>query len=115
MWGKIRIKLIRQNGETIGETLVALLISSLALLMLAGAISAASRMITVSNNKMKEYYINDRALVELRTLEEAKKIESGSVTVNIENNTNATHAQGFPVNYYKNKEFDSITPIAYGL
>ena len=41
-------KLKSAAGETIGETLVALLISSLALMMLAGAVSAATRMITRS-------------------------------------------------------------------
>ena len=48
-------KLRSRAGETIGETLVALLISSLALLMLAGAVSAASRAVQQSKTKIEEY------------------------------------------------------------
>ena len=55
---RIRSKLRGRSGETIGETLVALLISSLALVMLAGAISAAARMVTISKTAVKEYYVS---------------------------------------------------------
>ena len=41
-------KLHSKAGETIAETLVALLISALALVMLAGALSAAAKVITTS-------------------------------------------------------------------
>lgn len=45
-----------QSGETIGETLVALLIAALALTMLAGAITASGNMIAKGRKKLKEYY-----------------------------------------------------------
>ena len=60
----IRRKLRSNRGETIGETLVALLISALALVMLAGAISSTANMINTSDRKMGEYYSKDAALVE---------------------------------------------------
>ena len=56
------LKKLRGNaGESIAETLVALLISALALVMLAGAVSAASNIISKSNEKMNEYYADSGA------------------------------------------------------
>lgn len=52
----LKEKLRDQRGETIAETLVALLISALALVMLAGAIGAANRIITRSETQMQAYY-----------------------------------------------------------
>ena len=53
---KMLKKLRSTAGESIGETLVALLISALALVMLAGAVSSASNIITRSNDAMNDYY-----------------------------------------------------------
>ncbi|MBR6220466.1 MAG: hypothetical protein IKQ80_07880 [Clostridia bacterium] len=53
---KLMSKLRSAAGETIGETLVALLISALALTMLAGAIGAANNIVTRSNKAMNDYY-----------------------------------------------------------
>ena len=49
-------KLQSSSGESIAETLVAVLIAALALLMLAGTINSASRMISSSQNNMTKYY-----------------------------------------------------------
>ena len=49
-------KLSNNKGESIGETLIALLISTLALVMLAGAIGSAVRIITKSNEAAKVQY-----------------------------------------------------------
>ena len=49
---KLRKKIKSPSGESIAETLVALLIAALALVMLAGAMTAASNMIAVSRKKM---------------------------------------------------------------
>ena len=54
---RIQSKLRSRVGESIGETLIALLISALALMMLAGAISSAARIVTRSKTAMDEYYI----------------------------------------------------------
>ena len=43
---RVGAKLRGKRGESIGETLIALLISSLALVMLAGAISSAANIVT---------------------------------------------------------------------
>ena len=49
-------KLKSTAGESISETLVALLIAALALTMLASAISAASYMINTSRSALRTYY-----------------------------------------------------------
>ena len=64
---RIMNKLRGCSGESIGETLVALLISSLALVMLAGAISSASRVVTRGKAKLTEYYAEEIKLVEQTT------------------------------------------------
>ncbi|MBQ6346431.1 MAG: hypothetical protein IJI71_02600 [Clostridia bacterium] len=53
----IKSKIRSISGESIGETLVALLISALALLMLAGAIGSASKIVTRNKTAMDEYYV----------------------------------------------------------
>ena len=56
-------KLRGKSGESIGETLIALLISALALMMLAGAVSTVASLVSRSNAKMNEYYTSDNKLV----------------------------------------------------
>ncbi len=56
MMRDIKNKLRSRAGESIGETLVALLIAALALLMLAGAVSSASKIVTRNKAAMEEYY-----------------------------------------------------------
>ena len=51
-------KLRDRAGESIAETLVGLLISALALLMLAGALTSASNIVNKSKTAMEDYYTN---------------------------------------------------------
>lgn len=60
---RYKAKLQSEKGESISETLIALLISSLALLMLAGAVTAGTRVITESVKKMDTYYVNESNMV----------------------------------------------------
>ena len=55
----IKRKFQSKAGESIGETLIAVLISALALIILAGAIGAATRIITRSNAAVKLHYDAD--------------------------------------------------------
>lgn len=55
---RITARLRSKAGESIAETLVALLISALALVMLAGAISSAARIIKESNVAAENMYNN---------------------------------------------------------
>ena len=63
----IKRKLHSNAGESIGETLIAVLISALALVILAGAIGAASRIITRSNTAVKLHYDADTARSKIMT------------------------------------------------
>jgi hypothetical protein len=73
----IKRKLHSKAGESIGETLVAVLISALALVILAGAIGAATRIITRSNAAVKLHYDADadRAKVVTKNSELITKLE----------------------------------------
>lgn len=71
----IKKKLKNHSGESIGETLVALLIAAFALVMLAGAISSAGSIVTTSRNKLKEYYGDSTT---------SKETGSGTVTISSE-------------------------------
>lgn len=59
MKGRIARKLKSRAGESIAETLIGMLIASLALVMLAGSISTATRLILTSKDRMDEYYAAD--------------------------------------------------------
>lgn len=72
-------KLRSRAGESIGETLVALLISALALVMLAGAIGAAARMITRSKTAIDNYYAGDAALADPAAGELSVRLTSGDL------------------------------------
>lgn len=63
MKGLINSILADQRGDTLVETLVAILVSSLAMLMLAAALSSSMNIVTSSNAAMKEYYSDETALV----------------------------------------------------
>ena len=62
MMKSVQKKLQSRAGESITETLIALLISSLALVMLAGAISTTWNLVDRSDNTLKAYYEANTAL-----------------------------------------------------
>ena len=92
---KVNNKLRRNAGESLAETLVALLISALAIVMLAGAIATATRLVTSSKNKLKTYYSNNEKL--------AKMNEAGEAAViSVEGSSGGTK-----ITYYTNDDFGS--------
>ena len=114
---KIVKKMTSQAGESIGETLVALLISALALVMLAGAVSSGMRIVTNSKEKMDIYYQVNNAVAERAAT--APSIDGmktqgfkGTLSVNITNllPIGKTLPQ---VDYWKNEEFSGVPVIAY--
>lgn len=74
----IKNKLRSRAGETITETLVSLLISALALVMLAGVISASSRIVNRSKAALDAYYDACNAMVEMS---DASETGTGSVKI----------------------------------
>ena len=104
---QISRKLKSSAGESIAETLVALLISALALVMLAGAISATARMIILSDKQMGKYYEADANLVQQPTSGKTLNISiKGSDTLPEYHND---------VNYNVNDVFTSKPVVAYKL
>lgn len=105
---KIAQKLRSRGGESIAETLIALLISSLALVMLAGAVSSATSVVLQSKTTMTDYYKKDSGIV---------KRDGTAATVNMllkDTSADAPLAeQTISVDYYKNDTFSSKPVYAY--
>ena len=96
-------KLRSRAGETIGEVLVALLVSTLALMILAGMITATSNIVNISKDRMDEYYTANGEL---------ENISSGDpATVTI---TVGSHQVGTGVVYQQNSVLgENRTVTAY--
>lgn len=98
-------KLRSRAGESIGETLVALLISSLALVMLAGAISAAGNMVTRSRTAMEQYHDGNAALA---------NPSGGTLTVTLVCDTDSTLKQDYDnIPSAQNEHSGSTEVISY--
>ena len=95
---KIIARLRGRAGESIGETLVALLIGSLALLMLAGAVSSAGRVVNTSKTAMEDYYAAESTMSAGPSMN-VTVTGLGTYTVNSYQNEKA--AAAFPVVKYK--------------
>lgn len=106
-------KLRSKAGETIAETLIGLLISALALTMLAGAISTAANLITKSETVMKQYYSG------MSGLGQPSVTDSMSVTINDGTNDIMLFGNSDPsqtpvsVKYAVNNAFNGKPVIAY--
>lgn len=61
---RLQHKLASDSGETIVETLVSVLVSSLALLMLATAIGASVNIVMRSREYMQQFYTAEASMVE---------------------------------------------------
>lgn len=103
MLNDIAGKLRRRAGESIAETLIALLISALALTMLAGAISTVGGIVNTSNQKMKEYYADDEAMAQY-----SGTATSINLTISGSGISETRTASG-----YNNSTFGNINVMAY--
>ena len=97
-------KLHSNKGETIGETLVALLISALALLMLAGSITSSTGLVTRSREKMDEYYDKNAELVELNN--------ANNATIKI-TEINGVTGLSYSIKYVKNDAVNDLPVVAF--
>ena len=94
---KLLKKLRARSGETLTETLCAVLVMSLSSVLLATMISAASHMNATALEKDSALYS------ELTTAEEQTDIkEEGTVTVTIASND--SKKVSFPVSYYGDED-----------
>lgn len=104
----IKEKLNGQSGESIGETLVALLIAALALVMLAGAISASLGVVNRGRDKLGDYYsanetINNRS----------GPGSNWSNGITITDSSGIIRTQEYSITYYSNSTFGNKPVVAY--
>lgn len=116
MLKRIAAKLRGRGGETFAETLIALLISSLALVMLAAAISASSRIVTTSRTTLTAYYADENSLA-MR----AGSASATTITLSIrQTNVSGENAWNNGVSYvgascYSNSGLGGNTVYAYSV
>ena len=116
-----------QSGETLGETLVALLVAALALTMLAGAISASFGLITKSRTKVAVYQDNIESMVNMRassfsasakfTANSEKTAKYNNETGNVElENISCSTSIDIPVQSiicFENTDFGNTAVVTY--
>lgn len=106
---------IKSNlGESIAEVLVALLISSLALVMLATMIGASSRMTIRSRGMLESYYADNDALekrAELSSLTGTLSIRNGASDVYLKCGQSALDP--IELVYYKNNNSGDTQVVSY--
>ena len=105
-------KLNDSSGESIAETLVAVLIAAFALLMLAGTINSASNMITKSKATLDEYYkLNN--LIERRASGTDAGYSVGSASLTISSSDLSWNDFNKSVSTYTNSKVGSKPVTAY--
>ena len=102
---KVNKRLRSSSGESLSETLVALLLAALALAMLAGVIASGARMINAQKDKLEKYYSRNEAVVNMTA-----DYQTGSVTFDFEGNDDP---DAIPVNLYTNDVFSDKPVITY--
>ena len=100
-------KLNRQSGETLTETLVALLIAALALVMLAGMISSTTRIVTRSRTTMNSYYAENNMVAEQGASEGTAYITLGLV------NGGTEESKQYSVSVYLNDTLGNTPVVSY--
>ena len=109
---KLLHKLRSQSGESLAETLIAVLVIALAMTILAGMIGAAGNIVKTSEARMNEYYESN---VKLETFSE----EGDTATVNIMASGEAASTTGniesVTVEYVINPVFSDHPVVAYRL
>ena len=110
------VKRLRSTkGESISEVLIALLISTLGIMLLAGMINASANMITKSKDKIKDYVAKENGIVAQSssgavTGQVAFVVGSGENTQTIRLNESSDTVN---VEYYENSEFGNNTVKSY--
>ena len=100
---KTYFKAACQKGETLVETLVSLLISSLALLMLATMVSASAYTIKKSNDRINKYYESNNDISSL-----SGTVEAGTIKITLKDESNNVYEVITDVPYYNNSEDSKV-------
>lgn len=114
-------KLKSRSGESIAETLVALLISSLALVMLAGSISAAVHIVKKTRDKLDQYYAANEYIAvlsgDIKSSDSGYASKNTGKTIEIYKGSSTGNAGNKvfsgSVTVYENKVFDKYHVQAY--
>lgn len=108
----LKKRLRSQKGETIAEVLIAMLISALALTMLAVMISSTLSMVSRSKDKMDEYY-RGSAVLEIQEAPEGSTVENADVSIqSIDGAASSVHMTVSGVSLFQNEIFNH-TVYAY--
>ena len=105
----IRKKLHSKSGESIAETLIALLISTLALTMLAGAISSAANIVERGRKVMEDYYTANDVVI-LQKLETASE---GTVVLKENGTPISVDASKSSVSVFVNTQLSRYPVVSY--
>ncbi len=112
---KMRKKLHNKRGDSLAEVLIALLISSLALVMLASMITSSANMITKSKAKLRDYYEETAAL---NTLNAPAAVSGIKDKITVDSATFFITVDGkkgrYTKNYCINREFPNNPVISFG-
>ncbi len=103
-------KLCSDKGESIGEVLIALLISSVGLVMLAAMITTSVRMLKQSRSSLIDYVAAENTVVE------QSGGESGSITVKAGDTSiplTDTSGKPIPVHFFIGSWDASHTVVSY--
>ena len=107
----MKMKMIRKlksnAGESLAETLVALLIAAFAIIMLAGALSASSGIVIKSRKRLNEYYSENEAAGGVVKMGGLGK--SGNIDIKYNDTSLITQN----INFYVNDKFNDRPVVSY--
>ena len=103
----LKSRLGSRSGESIAETLIALLVSSIGLLMLAGMLNGSTMMIVRSRKTVGSYYTGNNQL------EMKGGDPSGTVNMVFKDEEGKIREEAFPVVYYVNRTVGKRPVISY--
>ena len=105
-------RLKSKKGESISEVLVALLLSTLGIMLLAGMINASANMITKSKDKIKDYVEAENGIVAQSSSGVSGTVSftniEGTETIKLNEDGNSV-----TVNYYENDQAGKYTVKSY--
>ena len=104
-------KLHQKAGETLAETLIALLISALALVMLAGAVTTSTKIVNKSKEKVNAYYSANEA--SNGVVQMSGTGDSATISISDTTSSDKLSFTPIPVTYYENDVFSGREVIAY--
>ena len=114
MKNKLIKKLRSSRGDSIAEVLIALLISVVALVMLAAMIASSTRLIQQSRTAIEKY---DAANNALATMADGSASGNGKLIVKAGGNTvkltGSDPTDGIAVKFYESKVFGDKKVVAY--